>query len=203
MAHMICFEAFPTAQNIDKMRKVLVGKHKFIQKENRHGIYFYAESPSMDAWMIKAILNTRGYKYRFFDKRYERSGNYRKDFFEENPGPHRCAYCGKRIRGDKIEVDHLIPVSKAKTSASVRTWLQICGIKNVNDTRNLVASCKKCNRKKSDKIGLWVMRGAIGRHQIFWTIRDIVVMVFAFLIILYIFTNYPIVDWIKSILSNF
>lgn len=202
MAHTICFEVFPNNKNTNRMRRVLVDRHGFVEKENRVGPYFYTEVPSLDAWMIRAVVNAHGYKYRCFDKRYERSGNYRKDFFEENPGPHRCAYCGRRIRGDKIEVDHLIPVAKAKTSTSIRAWLQICGIKNVNDTRNLVASCKNCNRKKSDKMGFWVIRGAIGRHNIFWTIKDILVTALIVAIIFVICANFPIIEYIKSILNN-
>lgn len=44
-----------------------------------------------------------------------------------------CQYCGKR--GGKLEVDHIIPISKGGT----------------NDIENLATSCRKCNRQKYNK----------------------------------------------------
>jgi 5-methylcytosine-specific restriction endonuclease McrA len=200
MAHTICYEVFPTAKNIKKMRAVLVERHGFTEKENQYGSYFVIEVPAMDSWQIKTVLKTRRYKYRCFDQRYERSNKYRKTFFDENDGPHRCAYCGRRLRrADDIEVDHLIPVSRAKSSFTVRTWLQICGILDVNDPKNLVASCRKCNRKKSDKMGLWVVRGAIGRFKLIWTIRDIIVILLVALVIAIICQHFPVVDFVHNI----
>lgn len=202
MAHIVCYEAFPTAKNIGRMRRVLVGRHGFTERTNQHGSYFYLETSSMDSWQIQTVLKFHQYKYRAYDKRYERSSSYRKEFFEHNKGPHRCAYCGRRLRGDDIEVDHLIPVSKAKSKVGVRTWLHLCGITDVNDHRNLVASCKKCNRKKSDKMGFWIFRGALGRFDIVWTIRDIVVTIIVIAILMILNTYYPIWETIEELLSN-
>ena len=86
MARIICYEAFPNARNIEKMRKTLVNRHGFIEKQNQHGSYFYAEVPSIDSWQIRTVMKIHGYKYRSYDRRYERSSNYRKEFFEENKG---------------------------------------------------------------------------------------------------------------------
>lgn len=47
---------------------------------------------------------------------------------------HICHYCGKSE--DKMEVDHLIPVSKGGT----------------DELNNLVAACQKCNRAKGDRL---------------------------------------------------
>ena len=188
MAHTICYEVFPNGKNINHMREVLVERHGFVEKKNQRGSYFYIETSSMDAWQMNTVLKARNYKYRTYDKRYERSTNYRKEFFDTHKGPYRCAYCGKRLKDDYIEVDHLIPVSKAKTSTGVRTWLQLCGVKNVNDPKNLVASCKKCNRKKSDNMGHWVIRGAIGRSNTIWVIRDTIMaaLVIGVLVIIFL-----------------
>lgn len=202
MAHVICYEVFPTDRNIDKMRNLLVGEHGFREKQNSYGTYFYSEVSSCDSWQIKTLLNYHRFKYRCFDSRYERSGNYRKTFFETHKGPYRCAYCGKWVTGKNLEVDHLVPVSKAKTSVGVRAWLHMCGILNVNNPKNLVASCKKCNGKKSDKMGFWVIRGSIGRFKTFWMIRDIVVIFTIALIAYYLFTNYPIIDWTKEVIAK-
>ena len=202
MAQIICYEVFPTEKNINKMRKVLVNNHGFKEKQNHIGSYFYLEISSMDAWMIRRLLKWRRYKFRSFDKRYERSGSYRKTFFDTHKGPHRCAYCGKHLRNDYIEVDHLVPVSKAKTSFGVRTWLHLCGITNVNDPKNLVASCMKCNRKKSDSMGMWVVKGAFGRSNLFWTIRDVMILACVVIILYVVCTNYPVGENLKNLITK-
>lgn len=45
-----------------------------------------------------------------------------------------CLFCGARPGNDKIEIEHLIPVSKHGS----------------DNEENLVAACHKCNRNKSD-----------------------------------------------------
>jgi hypothetical protein len=180
------------------MRQLLVEKHGFQEKENAYGSFFTIEVSSMDSWQIKTLLQSRKYKYRCFDSRYERSTSYRKTFFDTHKGPYRCAYCGRRLRSEnKIEVDHLVPVSKAKSSFGVRTWLHICGITNVNDHRNLVASCQKCNRKKSNKMGFWTIRGALGRFKIFWIMRDIIVSILLLFVALILMKYLPLLEWFQ------
>lgn len=182
MAQIICYEVYPTQRNINSMRRVLVGRHDFDEKQNHRGSYFYKEISSLDAWSMKIVLSSRGYKYKSYDKRYGRDTKYRQRFFDENKGPYHCAYCGRRLKRDQIEVDHLIPVSQAKSDVKVRTWLHLCGITNVNDNKNLVSSCQRCNRKKSDKMGLWIVKGFLGRHKIFWTIRNIVASIISLIL---------------------
>lgn len=46
-----------------------------------------------------------------------------------------CAYCGVRSRGDNMNLDHVIPVSRGGKSS----WL------------NVVLSCYSCNSKKGDR----------------------------------------------------
>lgn len=196
----VIFDVYPTHKNINSMRRVLVGRHGFEEKENQHGYYFRTEVNASDVWITRTILKTHGYKFRCYDNRYERSTNYRKTYFENNPGPYRCVYCGRRLNYKNIEVDHLMPVGKAKTSPFVRLWLQLCGMKSVNDHKNLVCSCKKCNRKKSDKIGFWVVRGAIGRFKTFWVIRDLLLITLIILIGLAIWNNFPVDEWIRNII---
>lgn len=195
----VVFDVYPTRKNINSMRRVLVGRHGFEEKENQHGYYFRTEVNASDVWITRTVLKVHGYKFRCYDNRYERGTNYRKTYFENNPGPYRCVYCGRHLNYKNIEVDHLIPVGKAKTSPLVRLWLQICGIRNVNDHKNLVCSCKKCNRKKSDKIGFWVVRGAIGRFKAFWVVRDLLILALVVLILWALWNNLPIADWLRQI----
>ncbi len=47
-----------------------------------------------------------------------------------------CQFCGSQPGYDEIEIDHLVPVSKGGS----------------DDEANLIATCKKCNRGKSDLV---------------------------------------------------
>lgn len=93
---------------------------------------------------------------------------YRRDFFKRYKPVHGkyylCAYCGKKLTRQKSTVDHIIPVAKAAQSLKLQKMLFRMGIADINDPRNLVASCARCNKKKSDKMGLWIIRGFIGKN---------------------------------------
>lgn len=52
--------------------------------------------------------------------------------------------------------------------------MKIKGIHNINDVKNLISSCSKCNSRKSDKMGLWIIKGEIGRHFGYWIFLVIV-----------------------------
>lgn len=200
MSQIICFEAFPKCGKLEDMRRILVGKHDFIEKQNQNGSYFYIEVPSEDAWMTKTMLRARRYRFRKYDKRYARGTSYRRDFFSTHKGPYRCAYCGKKLKSNELEVDHLIPVGKAKTESGVRALLQICGISNVNDPKNLVAACHECNNRKSDKMGVWVIKGAIGRHKSVWIIRNIIRFVLIVLICYFVFVKFSLWTHVRELI---
>lgn len=96
--------------------------------------------------------------------KFNRSTNYRTDFIDNHPGWNGfyvCAYCGKIIPKSKMEVDHVIPVSLSRKKRWYRFLLKG---KSVNDKSNMVASCSRCNRRKSNKAGLWMLRGKIGPY---------------------------------------
>lgn len=104
---------------------------------------------------------------------YKRSNNYRKNFFNRYHGILRtkiyhCSYCGRLLSKKKVRVDHLIPVGQVKEAGAGRIMMFLTGIRDVNDTRNLVPSCESCNNRKSSKMGMWIIRGAIGKHYIVW-----------------------------------
>lgn len=115
-----------------------------------------------------------------FDRRLEietpfskRSNDYRKRFFEDcepNFGRDRylCVYCGLPIRKENVTVDHLIAVKKAQRSKFYLRRLQNQGFESVNDVRNLVPCCKRCNSHKGAKAGLWLVRGWLGKSKGFW-----------------------------------
>lgn len=97
----------------------------------------------------------------------KRSTTYRAVYFKHNKGIFRkwylCAYCRtKLLESQVVEVDHCIAVNAVKKRWYFRLFFTLMG-KDVNDNLNLVASCRKCNRSKSDKAGKWIMRGAVGK----------------------------------------
>lgn len=99
-------------------------------------------------------------------KVYERSTTYRNVYFKHNKGIfhkwYLCAYCRRTfLQKDIVEVDHIVAVNVVKHSMLFRFLFGILG-KDVNDTMNLVGACRRCNRKKSDKGGKWILRGSTG-----------------------------------------
>lgn len=121
---------------------------------------------------------------------YTRDTSYRRTFFSKNKpvmGRYRCAYCGRKIPAKKITVDHLIPVHAAEHSLWARRRLRRMGCRSVNDAKNLVPACRKCNQRKGGKTGIWIIRGKLGQKAWYWPVRRLckILAVFLFLYILY------------------
>lgn len=97
-------------------------------------------------------------------QKYQRSANYRTQYISWHHGIlnkyYICAYCGRIIPRVKMEVDHVIPVDFTRRSIFARFMLP----DGVNSYRNMVSACHYCNHKKSNKGGLWIFRGIIGRY---------------------------------------
>ena len=106
-----------------------------------------------------------------------RSKTYRDKAFASwtclHDGRYRCVYCGKKLKKENVEVDHLYSVGAVRRNPSLQKKLQKAGIKDVNDVKNLVPSCSRCNRKKGAKLGRWIMKGKLGKHQAYWVARDL------------------------------
>ena len=183
MSRTYCFEVFPSRNHSENRMRRVLGRYNFVEKNNKYGSYFYKEASRWEAFHLGNVLTCHGYKYKKYDKRWSRSGNYRSEFFKHNHGPYRCAYCGRKLKADKIEVDHFIPVAKAKSSKWARAVLWANSIYDVNNYRNLVAACHRCNQAKSDKLGRWVIIGSFGRFYHFWTIFYILLAIFAVAIV--------------------
>ena len=90
---------------------------------------------------------------------------------------YRCVYCGFKYPASKITVDHLYPVNRYKKDPKVRARAKRYGIEDINDVKNLVAACADCNERKSDKMGLWILRGKIFRHEWLFKIPKIAAIV--------------------------
>ena len=128
---------------------------------------------------------------------YERSDDYRKNFLKYNKGVfgsgnYHCSYCGKILSPQKMRVDHLIPIHRVKKFGFARILMWFEGIRNINDVKNLVPACERCNSKKSSNMGLWLIKGEWGRHIWNWIIlRSFLLAVFV--IICYENRNY--IEW--------
>ena len=118
--------------------------------------------------------------------RYVRSDNYRQRFIRAFPpkhGKYRCVYCGRWVKTRDMTVDHVIPVYGVKRSRFMR-W-KIRHYTDVNDLRNLVPSCRRCNLKKGESTSfVWRWRARLGKHALYWRIRRTMVVLLVLLVIL-------------------
>ena len=115
--------------------------------------------------------------------------DYRKTFFSNNPpvihNNYFCAYCGKLVNKENITVDHLYPIGAVKKDPKLQKKLKRKGIKDINDKKNLVPACRTCNKKKSANLGIWIIKGKIGKHQFLWIIRHLIrlIIIYKFIVI--------------------
>lgn len=119
----------------------------------------------------------------FIPSNFYRSSFYRDEFFENNKGifghgkHYRCAYCGKILSTDKTTVDHIIPIKKIQNKARYRLYLKILThSKNVNNIKNLAPACDRCNKKKSARGGIWIIKGFSGKKPLDITLRRLLIL---------------------------
>lgn len=103
---------------------------------------------------------------------WRNSYNYREEYFKKNPGLFGCiwfcAYCGRPLFGKgQVQVDHVVPPSQFSKKKYDRHGNLIkntsVAAEALNHRFNLVSACAKCNRKKSDGMGLYVIRGGFAK----------------------------------------
>lgn len=96
-------------------------------------------------------------RYRGTSKSYAQKKrdkmDYRAAYFAHNPGLFgciwKCAYCNSPIIGKhNVEVDHIIPLNSPLGR---------------NARYNLVASCRHCNRQKSDQFDGRIVKGYLSK----------------------------------------
>lgn len=189
MSNIFCYDVYPqNKDNVSKMSRIM-DRHGFEERENKYGLYYHIEVDGMDTAFVSRVLKRYKYKYRKYEKRWDRSSNYRDVYFQTHHAPYHCVYCGKSLRRRDVEVDHLIPVAQTKKNTWAKLLLSLNTIRNVNDPRNLVASCHRCNQKKSDKMGIWILRGFLGRTKWFWSLTKITAFILCILVI-YLLLSY-------------
>lgn len=145
--------------------------------DNRGNPYYTIVVPYADRRKIIWKARLRGIRFRYYEKRWSRSTNYREAFFQNNRPPYFCRYCNRPLTANTMVIDHIVPVAKAKTSPYARMILSWQGIDDVNDVRNLAPSCRQCNSKKSDKMGLWCLEGWLGKYLNFRKISLVIICI--------------------------
>lgn len=92
-------------------------KQRFLRKDQlEYEVYYFKKEV-----LNKRLYNTDNKLWKNISKKVFDRDNY------------TCQYCGQK--GKKLEVDHIIPISKSGT----------------NHISNLATACRKCNRQKKDK----------------------------------------------------
>ena len=140
---------------------------------------------------MKTFLESYRTKYQSYPNSYLRSGDYRKKFFDKNRPIFKdyyiCAYCGRFLKKKDVTVDHIISIRKAQKSKILQFILRLVKINDINDEKNLTASCETCNKKKGQKLSLsYVLRGILGRKSWYWFIYYIVIIIVLVIVILQI-----------------
>lgn len=170
----------------------------FIFHERSYGKSFYElKMPENDAILWKKWCKRNGYRIDIIPEQFTRSTDYRKTFFENNEpivaAKYRCAYCGKKLLFKDTTVDHIFPVNQLSYSEKIRKRAAFLGITGANEEKNLVAACKRCNQRKGVKMGMWVIRGFLGKNEMLWKLRIAIRHMLVFGMILYTLAFFAIV----------
>lgn len=128
--------------------------------------------PKADVEPVLRRYRRRGLRLFTDEPEYRRDPGAHSRFVTAHAGQKlRCVYCGRRLypgsRGrDQLTVDHVIPVNAVNGSfrcAKNRERMKRAGITNINDPRNLVPACPRCNRRKGTRNSrIWRLRARIG-----------------------------------------
>ena len=178
--------------------KRFIRKYHLSYDRTENGTQSFSGSVSKsDYAKLKALCRTLKVGIRIDNRFSKRSSDYRKIFFENNPpdkyGGYFCSYCGRHISKKYITVDHLYPVKRAGESVRAQKKLKKKGFMDINDPRNLVAACKRCNERKGSKTGLWILKGKIGRYAGFWyfkyTLQILLAVLFFIVLARHLATN--------------
>lgn len=179
---------------------------KFPEFEKIDSNLYVAYMPKRKAISTINKAEKYGLYGRYYDEKYDRNNKYRTQYIKKHKpvdGYYRCVYCGKLLTEEEMEVDHVIPVAAAKSSKKARRLLRG---KGVNNSKNLVSACHKCNQKKGTSYGIkWRLRARFGKYTLFWALKYSFYLLLIAAVVLYISMQdfSPIEDWIKTVLAQF
>lgn len=172
----------------------LFREHGFHFEKRSYGKSFYTKSCNTieEREFYKKLCKKNRLNYCEHKKEYARSNDYRKIYLNNLNARHKyelCAYCGIPIKREKFTVDHIIPIDKAKKTNRAKILMKLLKIKDVNDSSNLCIACKQCNNQKRTKMGVWIIRGFIGKNRYIWYLRWILRLLILLLALVYLFHN--------------
>ena len=84
----------------------------------------------------------------------------RTDIYRKYGG--RCAYCGRIIALEDMQIDHLVPKNRTLSDADLR---ELGKQRGSDDIDNLMPACRPCNYRKG-ALSLEDFRNALQRGQI-------------------------------------
>ena len=148
-------------------------KYDFIVVCNKDHFFYTIHTDKKTALEISRKATFRHINVTMYKQNYARSSDYRKVFLQNTTPPYRCRYCNRKLKTEYLEVDHLIPVGKVKSNPTARRRLRRLGADNVNDIKNLVPSCHRCNKRKGSDMGIWYIKGLLGKYEWYWKIRPV------------------------------
>lgn len=152
------------------------GKKGFSNRNSRSRFKARGSFSDSEIKKLRKYCRKKGFWIHITDARYTRSSGYRNDFFRDDPREkYKCAYCGKVLKKEQATVDHILPVRKFRNNRSgilLKSVINLLGIKDINDSRNLAPACQKCNRKKGHNGGFWAFRGFIGKSYFRRTVMN-------------------------------
>lgn len=121
-----------------------------------------------DTLELEKYAKRNGFKVRFYPKSMKRSHAYREQYFAAHQpdilGRYFCTYCGKLIKPKDVQVDHMVSIALVQKNH----WMQKY-VSDINDSKNLVASCRRCNLKKR------VERRIMDIERAHWPIQNLLV----------------------------
>ncbi|MBR2189020.1 MAG: HNH endonuclease [Eubacterium sp.] len=161
---------------------------RFGLRPDRFGAYAGTVRSRRKLEKLRAYCEKKHLYFRLDNAYGRRGGSYRNIFFRTTRPVlgafYFCAYCGKPMTRKHVTVDHLYPVGSAYKDPDMQEFLRKKHLSGLNDPKNLVAACRKCNQEKSSRMGEWIRRGRRGRHQWVWLLRHIIRIALAAAVIL-------------------
>lgn len=150
-----------------------INKYKHCIKKGPYGEYYVLTIKPEEKKDLLLKIHKNQLKYKIYEKKWTRSSDYRQKFINSTKEPYKCRYCNKPLKKEYMTIDHIYPVSKGQNNIDSRMLLYIRNISDINDLRNLAPACYKCNKKKGNKLGLWYIRGILGKYTLYWKIIKI------------------------------
>lgn len=182
-----------------KLQNKLENKYK-LKLVNIDGIYMY-EGSVKSSWAVtslKRLCRQNKVKFEINNDFGKRSTTYRTEYFKHNKPIYkkfyRCVYCGRLLSRRKITVDHIYPVKKVNESTFYQDKLKRMGADSVNNYRNLVSACFRCNAKKRAKTGWWIIKAKIGSMKYYWLVVHIIEFIIFLLILYNLYANRMIIS---------